>query len=515
MASLLTTLTSFAEPFFLSSRSWKGSSVLLLGIPTAVVASLSYFIFCAPSDDKAAPIAPISALRVAYSLRAPNAPRWILNVKQNMVNNARVFCLRIPIPPLFRFYIVSDPILCREILMDPNGDKPNALYKGFRRVSKRIGLFTATRTSPNESYVRSVRKSLLTTMHKSQIQRMQKVTDGIVDRWMNEEFRAKAAEQGTNSIVFDPAREVLWITFSVILQAAFEYTPTFKEFECYLESQKKIDKGAVASQFDIGYWLACRLGISKQFKEIQEGGENNKRLARKLIAEYRKNVANRSDDPTILHILINQPEILKLNDEADTQLVCEVLIWLFAGHDTTGFSVSHSLIFLAMHPECQDKLRKEVIQSEESADDAVNNRSTSYLSCVVRETWRMAPVAALGGARSTGRAFTHEATGVVIPKGAICVMPQYLYARDAEIFPDPEVFKPERWESPTSLMEKSYFPFSLGGRNCPGQGLALAEIYSTIPKIIRNYRLELHTEGYVSSSLTYSLLGYKLKATRL
>lgn len=457
----------------------------------------------------------MSFAAVAKGFKSQNIPKWLLSVKQNMMNNSRVFCLRVPIPPHFRLYVISDPILCREILTDPRSDKPRAIYKKFRRAHKqRIGLFTANRTEPNESYVRSVRKSLLATMHQAQIQRMQKIADGIVDEWLDQDFQAKAEEQGTSSFIFDPAQEILWITFNVFLQAAFDYTPTLDEFKFYQENNEKIENGArLWNQFDIGFWIASRLGFSKTHNDSKEGAKNRRLFGQKIITEYRKSASTRSDDPTILHVLMNQPEILKLNDtETDAQLVCEVVTWLFAGHDTTGFSVAHALIFLAQHRECQEKLRMEVMKSK---NEAANNRSTSYLSCVVRESWRLAPVAATGSARITGRAFTHEATGVVVPKGAVCSLPQLLYAHDAEIFPEPERFKPERWESPTPLMEKSYMPFSLGARNCPGQGLALGEIYSTIPKIIRKYRLELDTEGHIDCRLTYALLGYKLKATRL
>ncbi len=48
-------------------------------------------------------------------------------------------------------------------------------------------------------------------------------------------------------------------------------------------------------------------------------------------------------------------------------------------------------------------------------------------------------------------------------------MSAYMMHTDAEIFPEPFKFIPERWlGSYNSLMNRNYIPFSKGSRNCLG-----------------------------------------------
>lgn len=62
-----------------------------------------------------------------------------------------------------------------------------------------------------------------------------------------------------------------------------------------------------------------------------------------------------------------------------------------------------------------------------------------------------------------------------------------------ELFPDPDDFKPERFEAGYSTEKVSpyaYIPFSAGPRNCIGQKFAMLEIKTVLANVLRHYEIE-------------------------
>jgi cytochrome P450 len=65
-------------------------------------------------------------------------------------------------------------------------------------------------------------------------------------------------------------------------------------------------------------------------------------------------------------------------------------------------------------------------------------------------------------------------------------MSAYMMHTDAEIYPEPFKFMPERWLGDYNpLMNRNFIPFSKGSRNCLGMSLAYATIYLTLAVMFR------------------------------
>lgn len=63
---------------------------------------------------------------------------------------------------------------------------------------------------------------------------------------------------------------------------------------------------------------------------------------------------------------------------------------------------------------------------------------------------------------------------------------------NADIFPDPYEYKPERWlQAGSKDLEKYLVPFGSGSRMCIGMNLSLAEQYLGLAYVFRRYKLEL------------------------
>lgn len=78
---------------------------------------------------------------------------------------------------------------------------------------------------------------------------------------------------------------------------------------------------------------------------------------------------------------------------------------------------------------------------------------------------------------------------------------------NSEVFPEPEKFKPERWHSSTTEMEKSLVPFSKGRRMCPAKESATLRTFHSLvesclqPKLTKNYLFAgYHSWSYSLSS---------------
>lgn len=81
--------------------------------------------------------------------------------------------------------------------------------------------------------------------------------------------------------------------------------------------------------------------------------------------------------------------------------------------------------------------------------------------------------------------------------------------RRADLFPDPEAFRPERFDVETTADKMNpftYIPFSAGPRNCIGQKFAMLELKSVLAKILRHFEISLDPDSVAEPALTAELI---------
>lgn len=81
--------------------------------------------------------------------------------------------------------------------------------------------------------------------------------------------------------------------------------------------------------------------------------------------------------------------------------------------------------------------------------------------------------------------------GFHVPKGTSCLLATYLLHRNPDIYPNPEVFNPDRFLPENSIRRHpyAYIPFSAGPRNCIGQRFAMMELKAVIAYVMRNFTI--------------------------
>ena len=111
-----------------------------------------------------------------------------------------------------------------------------------------------------------------------------------------------------------------------------------------------------------------------------------------------------------------------------------------------------------------------------TAEDAAQMK---YLECCIKEALRLYPSVPF---ISRQMCEDSELDGYKIPSGVSVAVQIYALHRNEEYFPEPEVFKPERFQTEESLGRHpfAFVPFSAGPRNCIGTSLRRIE---SVPKI--------------------------------
>ncbi|XP_061088832.1 cytochrome P450 4F3 [Conger conger] len=181
------------------------------------------------------------------------------------------------------------------------------------------------------------------------------------------------------------------------------------------------------------------------------------------------------------------------NGLTDEEIKAEADTFMFEGHDTTASGISWVLYNLAAHPQHQDRCRSEVDalldgrETEEIEWDDLTN--LPFTTMCIKESMRLHPPVT-----TVTRRFSQDMTvaeGRVIPQGNICLVSIYGTHHNPELWPNPEVYDPSRFdpENSTNRPSLAFIPFSAGPRNCIGQNFAMAEMRVVVALTIRRFRV--------------------------
>ncbi|XP_037279004.2 cytochrome P450 3A8 isoform X1 [Rhipicephalus microplus] len=165
---------------------------------------------------------------------------------------------------------------------------------------------------------------------------------------------------------------------------------------------------------------------------------------------------------------------------SEDEALAQCVLFFLAGQDTTSSVIAFAIYSLALNPDVQAKLRNEADEcfaTHGKEPSLVAISKLPYLHCVVSETLRMYPPAPRLE-RAPLEDYILGDTGIRVPKGCVVGVPVYAMHYDAEFFPNPEKFDPDRFseENVGSIRPYSYLPFGAGPRNCIGMRFALQAV---------------------------------------
>jgi cytochrome P450 family 6 len=183
----------------------------------------------------------------------------------------------------------------------------------------------------------------------------------------------------------------------------------------------------------------------------------------------------------------------------DIELMANAIFFVGAAFDTTSTTSAFVSWLLALNPDKQEKIFDEIMTTlgEDKERDITYDDLTKmvYLEAAINETLRMYTVDVHGYRRPNVDVIV-PGTDIHIPAHSEVRVPLAALHHDPEIFPEPEVFKPERFlpENKDKMQACSFMAFGEGPRKCVGQRLAYQNLKQGLAEVIRKYRFVRSSE---------------------
>ncbi|CAM6013127.1 unnamed protein product [Sphagnum balticum] len=191
----------------------------------------------------------------------------------------------------------------------------------------------------------------------------------------------------------------------------------------------------------------------------------------------------------LLSVLLNRPD--NQGDLiTDEEIKDNIIVLLFAGHDTTSGTLAAILKYLSLNPHCLHEVVKEQEEiAKVKAGAPLNWEDTQkmkYTWWVMQETLRLQPPA-VGGFRESLKEF--EYGGFRIPKGSKVLWSVWNSHMSPIFFPNPTKFDPSRFEQGPPPC--TFVPFGGGPHMCIGNEFAKTETMVFLHYLVLNYEWSL------------------------
>ncbi|KAK7510590.1 cytochrome P450 monooxygenase-like protein [Phyllosticta citriasiana] len=177
---------------------------------------------------------------------------------------------------------------------------------------------------------------------------------------------------------------------------------------------------------------------------------------------------------------------------------------LYGGSETVGYALMVGTFHLLRNPEKLQTLMDELGTAWSAGDGAPGLKELEklpYLDAVIKEALRLSHGVVAGLPRVVPQEGA-TISGSRIPGGTVVSMGSYFVHRNADIFPSPQSFRPERWLEEVGL-EHWLVPFSRGPRMCLGVNLGWAELRLTFAHVIHRFGNDMKLTASSPSELKF------------
>ena len=263
------------------------------------------------------------------------------------------------------------------------------------------------------------------------------------------------------------------LTLHVILQAVFGYEPGAAETELAGRLRAFIEPLAQPRSLQMIVRLVRnRLAGRQPLSRLEERRRGVDELLFAEIARRRllsEDELERRDDVFSALLVARDEHGERLTDQ---EVRDELLTLLLAGHETTATGIAWAFDLL-LHDRA-------ALARAQGSDDA-------YLDAVAKESLRLRPVIPGVGRVVTGAPFPLGEW--LIPPGVEINPSIRMIHRRADLYPDPEAFRPERFLGADAPDTYTWLPFGGGTRRCLGASFAMMEMRLVLRRVLERASL--------------------------
>ncbi len=361
-----------------------------------------------------------------------------------------------------RIYVVDDAELIKEILVT----RQHSFVRdsGAMVLRELLGDSVITREEPAH---KERRRMLQPAFHKEQIAHyaaiMVQASTGMAQTW-------------TNDAEIDIRAEMRKLTLEIVGASLFgtDFTGSAEKVSDILQQVTKSAR-----------WLAPVFAFIEPavglYRRIHPKG-------RSLFFAKQRAELDRILRPVLDHQMSSPQEgsrsMLNLLS-GEEGVLDEMVTFMLAGHETTATALLWTWYLLAHNPQVEQKLHAELdaFQGELNMDSLPR---LTYTTMVFQEAMRLYPPALAFARRSNEKL---ELAGYTIPKGSSIFLSPYITQRNPKYFPEPEAFRPERWQTYAGP-KFAYFPFGGGAKMCIGEPFARLEGIIALAILAKRWKLE-------------------------
>ncbi|XP_022217127.1 probable cytochrome P450 6d5 [Drosophila obscura] len=254
-------------------------------------------------------------------------------------------------------------------------------------------------------------------------------------------------------------------------------------------------------------------GLEKLFVRLgwtQEGPERLRELSHRTVdLREEKNIVRRD----LLQLLLQLRNTGKISNDdgmwsaenvskglktvSKDFIAGQLFIFFVAGYETTASTAAFTIYELTQNPEVMAKAVEDVKSALEKHDgkltyDAIQDMK--YLELCIMETARKYPALPLLN-RVCTQEYPVPDSKMVIKKGTPIIISLIGMHRDAENFPDPLAYQPERYlDENKNFNPAAYLPFGEGPRHCIGLRMGKVNVKIAVAKVLSNFNLEMRKE---------------------
>ncbi|MEU9481732.1 cytochrome P450 [Streptomyces sp. NPDC048191] len=209
----------------------------------------------------------------------------------------------------------------------------------------------------------------------------------------------------------------------------------------------------------------------------------------RIIAEHRAATAAGEEREDLLSRLLDARDV-DGTPLSDREVRDEAVTLYVGSHETSATTLTWTWHLLSGSPQARTRLDAELAEVLEGRLPTFDDYARlPFTQALIKESLRLyPPFWALGAVAREGATIS----GRHVPASTTVWASQWSIHRDSRLFPEPDAFRPQRWDSgaPNPVPEHAWFPFGGGPRTCLGTRFALVELALTLATLAQRWRLD-------------------------